>query len=129
MFQSTRFFMVCLLGIVLGGMFISNAQNANLQGLVTEDNTPIAFANVFLESTTYGTATNDNGNFSLDAIPPGKYLLKVTVIGYRPFTRKISLSQNETKKLNINLLTSSEQLEETVVTGTLKAVSRSESPR
>ena len=128
MFQSTRFFMVCLLGIVLGGMFISNAQNANLQGLVTEDNTPIAFANVFLESTTYGTATNDNGNFSLDAIPPGKYLLKVTVIGYRPFTRKISLSQNETKKLNINLLTSSEQLEETVVTGTLKAVSRSESP-
>jgi len=114
--------------MLFGGMFVANAQNASLQGSIIEEGMPVPFANIFLEGTSFGAAADEEGNYLIADIPSGNYKLKVTVLGYHPFTQKISLVQNETKKLTINLTASSEQLEETVVTGTLKAVSRSESP-
>jgi outer membrane receptor for ferrienterochelin and colicins len=95
---------------------------------VSEDGTPIPFANVYLEGTALGTATNEKGIFLLDNVPVGVNLLKVTVIGYLPYSVKVTLTANESKSLSIQVIASSEQLEETVVTGTLKAVRRSESP-
>jgi outer membrane receptor for ferrienterochelin and colicins len=49
-------------------------------------------------------------------------------MGYLPYSEEIEISEFTIKRMDINLQASSEQLEETVVTGTLKAVSRSESP-
>lgn len=104
------------------------AQKGQIKGIVSEDGTPIPFANVYLEGTNLGTATNEKGIFLLDNVPVGVKLLKVTVIGYLPYSVKINLTTNESKSLSIQIIASSEQLEETVVTGTLKAVRRSESP-
>ena len=127
-FQRNQFLMVHALAIFFGAMFVANAQDASLQGSVTERGIPVPFANVFLAGTPFGTAADEEGNYLIENVPSGKYILKVTVLGYQPFTKKISLSLNEIKTLTINMTASSEQLEETVVTGTLKAVSRSESP-
>lgn len=104
------------------------AQKGQIKGIVSEDGTPIPFANVYLEGTNLGTATNEKGIFLLHNVPVGVKLLKVTVIGYLPYSVKINLTANESKSLSIQIIPSSEQLEETVVTGTLKAVRRSESP-
>jgi len=122
---STSFYFWSLLLFVF---FYGNAQNSELTGLVFEGVQPVAFANIYLEGTTKGTSSDENGNYRLSDIPPGRYELRATVIGYRPFSKTVTIRANERQTVDIEVVASAEQLEEMVVTGTLKAVSRSESP-
>lgn len=105
-----------------------NAQKGEIQGIVSDDLSVIAFTNVYLEGTKLGTSSDENGRYALKNIPPGTYKLKATVLGYRDFTKNIAVGANENLKVPIRLTATTEQLEEMVVTGTLKAVRRSESP-
>jgi len=114
---------VCVLGLNF-----SYSQKAQIVGEVMDGLTPVPFANIYLEGTSIGTASDENGNYQLQNIPIGKYVLKITAIGYFSYSKKIIIMDNETNHISIFLEISSEQLEETVVTGTLKAVNRSESP-
>lgn len=108
--------------------FNTNAQEGEISGNIIDGEASIPFANVYLEGTTLGTSTDENGRYVLKHIPTGKYKLKATVLGYRDFSKNISIGINEKLNISIRLIATSEQLEEMVVTGTLKAVRRSESP-
>lgn len=116
--------------LLLSCLFYStiNAQNVQIKGLVTDNGEAVPYVNIYLEGTIWGTSTMEDGTYVLDNIPAGTYVLTATMIGYLPYTSKISLTKNERKTISIPLVATSEQLEETVVTGTLKAVRRSESP-
>jgi outer membrane receptor for ferrienterochelin and colicins len=107
---------------------MAHAQNTEVHGIVSDELSPIAFANIYLEGTTIGTSSDEEGNYILKNIPAGTYKLKAKVLGYRNFSKNITITNNSKLSVPIFLTASSEQLEETVVTGTLKAVSRSESP-
>lgn len=107
---------------------IANAQTSIIKGNVTNNNSAIPFANVLLKDTSKGTATNENGAFIIQNITSGNYTVSVSVLGYQPYLQKIFIKEGETQTLNIQLKAASEQLEETVVTGTLKAVNRLDSP-
>lgn len=79
------------LGIVLSSFTLAYAQQGRLQGKVYEKDTrePIAFANIVLENggTVVGGATSDfDGNYVINPIPPGRYDLKATFVGYNPVT-------------------------------------------
>ncbi|CAM4083609.1 TonB-dependent receptor [Zobellia nedashkovskayae] len=115
-----------LLCILLTGLV--NAQNSSITGIITDDQGTVPFANIYLKGTKLGTSSSEDGTYNLKDIPAGTYKLKVSVIGYQDFSTKITLESNENKTLDIKINPASEQLEEMVVTGTLKAVSRSESP-
>lgn len=104
------------------------AQSASVSGKVTENGTPLPLVNVQLKGTEYGAATDIDGNFTLDAVVPGDYVLLVTSLGYQPYQTKIKLGADTTKTINIQLEPSAQRLDETVVTGTLKPVNRLESP-
>ncbi|WP_298485015.1 TonB-dependent receptor [uncultured Maribacter sp.] len=104
------------------------AQEGKINGVVSENNTPIPFANVLLKGTIKGTSTDEEGAFTLQNLSAGDYTLLVSVLGYQPYAKKIALKEKESKTVVINLIASSEELEETVVTGTLKAVNRLDSP-
>nr|WP_238474538.1 TonB-dependent receptor [Maribacter algarum] len=104
------------------------AQQGEISGVIADDLTVIPFANVYLEGTTIGTSSDEDGKYSLKNIPEGKYKLRVKVLGYRDFSKTISVGSNERLTIPIQMIAASEQLEEMVVSGTLKAVSRSESP-
>ncbi len=117
---SWSFFILCTLCVY--------GQKAVLTGSVSSNGEAVPLVNVYLENTILGTSTDEMGSYTLKNIPPGNYTLRATVIGYLPFTKQVSLSANENKTLSITLTASSEQLDEMVVTGTLKPVSRLESP-
>jgi outer membrane receptor for ferrienterochelin and colicins len=89
---------------------------------------PLPFVNLYLLGTSHGASTDVNGNFRLVDLPEGDYHLRATAIGYSPYSRRISLNNNEKKTVSVALKMSYEQLDESVVTGTLKAVKRLESP-
>lgn len=105
-----------------------SAQETVIMGKVTEDNQPLSYVNVVLKGTQKGTATNFDGFYTLTDITPGEYVLMASSIGYVPYRTTISIQSGETRTINIEMTTSPESLSETVVTGTLKPVSRLESP-
>ncbi len=104
------------------------AQQASIRGVVEEGGAALPFVNIYLKGTQQGTSTGEDGHFVLEGLAPGRYMLVASAIGYQPHRESISLSGNETITLALELMAAAENLEETVVTGTLKPVSRLESP-
>lgn len=104
------------------------SQEVTLSGSVTSENSPAPFVNIYLKNTELGTSSNENGWYELKNIPPGKYTLIASTIGYIPFSQSIVVKKEQEQFINIDLKPSIESLDEMVVTGTMKPVSRLESP-
>lgn len=62
-----------------------------LSGKVTSsDGTPVVQATLAVEGTSYGTYSDDNGNYSL-SLPEGKYTLVVSFVGFKSQRKNIEL--------------------------------------
>ncbi|MCW5516458.1 TonB-dependent receptor [Muriicola sp. Z0-33] len=114
--------------ICLFSLFGVNSQNAEVLGSVNAEDSVVPYVNILLKGTQLGTASDEAGIYKLSNIPPGNYKITATVLGYYPYTKSISLTANQQLRLDIELKILPEQLDETVVTGTLKPVNRLESP-
>ena len=85
-------FGIMLLGCMVQGAF---AQNLGIKGLVrdSQNKEPLEFANVVLQTMDSmfitGTTTDEKGNFALDKVKSGDYLLAVSSLGYE--TQYVSL--------------------------------------
>ncbi|THV61759.1 TonB-dependent receptor [Flagellimonas alvinocaridis] len=103
-------------------------QDASILGKVTENGEPLPFVNILLKGTQIGSSTNVDGQYQLSNITTGDYVLTATSIGYISYQTTLTIREGESKTVNIALEASAQALDETVVTGTLKPVSRLESP-
>jgi len=112
---------------VLGFSAFGFAQDTTIKGRVTENGQPLPYVNVLLKGTQVGTASDVDGYFTLVNLEPKKYILLASSIGYIPHKSTVSIRSGQTKTVNIKMVASAEPLNETVVTGTLKPVSRLES--
>ena len=79
----------------------------NIRGKVfdKENNLPIIGANVFLENTSLGTVTDENGNYFIINIPPGDYTLRSSYIGYSSVIIKnvqVSIDRSTLKDIFMN---------------------------
>jgi outer membrane receptor protein involved in Fe transport len=105
------------LGIVLMSCTLAFSQQGRLQGKVFEKDSrePVAFANIILENggTIVGGATSDfDGNYVINPIPPGKYDLKATFVGFNPVTvRGITITGNQITFYDIAMVSSSIDLQ------------------
>jgi len=101
------------LGIVLMSCTLAFSQQGRLQGKVIEKDSrePVAFANIILENggTIVGGATSDfDGNYVINPIPPGKYDLKATFVGFNAVTvRGVNISGNQITFYDIVMVSSS----------------------
>ena len=57
-----------------------------------QDGVTVPSAHVFINGTTYGTLTNNNGSFEIKKIPDGVYQLVVKFLGYKDFVTQINSS-------------------------------------
>jgi hypothetical protein len=89
-------FVFCLL-ILLAVVPSVFSQNASIKGVVYEKESgePVIFTNVYLYKTNYGATTDVNGFFAIPQIPPGKYTLMVTYIGYDTLRIDLELSKGQ----------------------------------
>lgn len=75
-----------------------------IEGKISDDKlNALPGANIILVGTDYGTASDQNGKFTLSALPGGEYRLRVSAIGYTPYESGKIILFNETRKLNIIL--------------------------
>lgn len=107
---------------------LSMAQTATISGKITAEGKPLEFANVVLLGTTKGAVTDTMGVYKLSNLQAGNYLIRLTCIGYKKMDKTISIKNEENLTLNFELSSNSNALNEVVITGTMKEVSRSQSP-
>jgi hypothetical protein len=69
---------------MLQAVYAADSDPGTIKGLVVDKETgdPVVAANVYLEGTTYGAASDLDGNYFITKVPAGKYTLIVSVIGY-----------------------------------------------
>lgn len=91
------------------------------------DQQPIFAASLLVEGTTIGTTTNEKGHFELENIPAGKATLVVRAVGYLPHKQDIHTAAT-LSPLAITLQKDNRNLDEVVVSGTLREVSKLDSP-
>ena len=97
----------------------SSAKNGIIAGNVYNSQTdePLTGANVYLENTSLGAATDEDGMFIINNVPPGNYTVAVNFIGFKKYTSNITLEAGDKAKLNFALQPSLMDLDAIVVTG------------
>ena len=118
---------VKIIWVFFTGLISIQAQTNSISGKITSKGEALPFVNVYLTNTTIGTSTNEKGFFELKNIPNGNYTLIASSVGFKIESLKILLSGNQRIVKNFNL-NENNSLEEIVISGTLRPVSKSNSP-
>lgn len=98
-----------------------------LTGMVKSKTGTIENATIGVKSLGIGSYTNKDGHFVIKAFPIGSHLLTVRAIGFLEKEIPVQI-QDDTTFITIYLDESMLQLDEMVVTGTMKEISISDSP-
>ena len=110
--------------LILISVFSINAQSFVVKGRVFSGGAPLEDANVYLNATAVGVTTNQKGAFSI-SMNARSAALTISYIGYKTKTIVIS---NGKYDLGIIELVPYDSLEEIVISGTLKQISKLDSP-
>ena len=105
-----------LFSLLTGGL---HAQS--ITGRVQDSNTleALPFANVFLNNTTIGTVTDNNGEFRLSGIKePGAYEIVFSFVGYETYKIKVLVDGGAQSMGTIKMIPSEIELSSVEVTGT-----------
>ena len=105
------------------------AQQATVRGQLVDAEGPVGFANVAVQGSKASTSTGMDGRFSLELKATGTYKLVVVGMGYARKEQSFTLSTFADMDLGtLTLVREMNALDDVVVTGTMKPMSRSESP-
>ena len=76
-----------------------------LYGRVVDDlGDPLPGANVILQDTQIGTATDIDGNFVMTDIPPGAYVVQVAFVGYQALAEDVQVVAGRFARRNFELI-------------------------
>ena len=97
-------------------------------GKITSDGEPIIGATVGIPGIQKGDVTDENGEFEIREIPAGNYELQVSAVSYGKVTRKITILAGETITVDLLMKESLLELDQVVVTGTMRQTYVKDSP-
>lgn len=106
----------------------AQVENAAIVGSVTSNGQPVAFANVAIKDTGYGSPTDENGKFIIENVKPGNYTILISAVGYSPEKREITLKSGNDHLLEIEITETLSYLNQVVITGTMKETFIKDSP-
>lgn len=99
-----------------------------IKGVVTDEQEKIPYVNIYIPNSSYGTYTDEEGNFSLTIKEEGLYTIVFQAIGFQSLTKKIHTKDLGKKPLNINLKKDLLGLEQVVVSATRNRVNAKKAP-
>ena len=96
-FKLSRFQTLVFILVLMLSASMVLAQSGMVAGRVVsaEDGSYLPGANVFLEGTTMGAATDREGFFMISNVPQGTYQLMINYIGYADYTTEVNISGTE----------------------------------
>jgi hypothetical protein len=101
------------------------AQNGKLVGVVKDKQTnePLIGANVIINGTNYGAATDIDGKFIILNIPPGRYNVTASMVGYGKVTQTdVTLFIDRTTNIEFTLTDETIEIGQVTVTAAKPAV-------
>lgn len=113
---------LCFIAIFIFVAQFSHSQNS-ISGAVKDGvGAPLSFAKVLLLKASNsvfvkGTITEENGQFVLENVSKGSYIVSISMVGFKPFTtQKLDYDGNSKLTLPLISLSESVELDEVVVT-------------
>ncbi|QQS37005.1 MAG: carboxypeptidase-like regulatory domain-containing protein [Ignavibacteriales bacterium] len=109
---------------------VLSAQTGTLKGRVTDKTTgeDLPGANIIIEGSTLGAATDLDGGYSIYNIPSGTQRVKVSYLGYEPQTHEVNIPERKTLQMNFQLSATTLLGKEIVITaqaqGQLEAINQ-----
>lgn len=120
--QLKKFFSVFFL-IVSTTIFAQST----ISGKTTDDSgMPIPGVNVIIQGTSQGSVSDFDGNYTINDVEDGEYILNASYLGYVTFSEKILIAGSDFT-LDITMLEDTESLDEVIITGVTNPKSRIES--
>jgi len=90
---------------------------STISGIVKDgNNQAIPGVNIILKGTTLGTTSDFDGNYVIQNVPNGEYILIASYIGYDNFKKQININSKNTI-VDIVIKENAESLDEIVITG------------
>ncbi|ALJ00213.1 TonB-dependent receptor [Rufibacter tibetensis] len=114
--------------MLLLGAYTTQAQTAAINGKITSSGSPVPFASVGLTGTTKGATSEETGIYYIGQLAAGTYTVRVSAMGYEPASMTVTVEDGQTATADLQLSAVAARVNEVVVTGTLKEVTRLESP-
>ncbi len=114
-------FFMLIFGVVSG-------QKASISGRIIANGEPLSYASVAVIGTNIGATADSVGLYKLENLTVGQYRFQVTFLGFQPVEKLISIEKETNIEVNFDLTNYAMALDEVVVTGTMKSVSKSASP-
>jgi hypothetical protein len=105
--------------VLLASSLTAWAQLGTIDGQIVDVKTEEAIigANVVIQGTTVGAATDIEGNFAITNVKPGPYTIVVTYIAYKPQTiPDVIVEEGKKTTLKVTLVEDIAELQEVVVT-------------
>lgn len=99
----SRYFVLLLPIVILGGTLLAQAQGASLHGTVIVPlGAPVAQATVTVEGPAGGQAatTNGDGQYAMHGLNPGTYKLVIAAPGFDPFEVQVLLADGADKEID-----------------------------
>ena len=107
---------LCIASITAGAN-TPDDQNGTIKGVVTTaDNKPADGVVVSIKSINKNTVSNDNGTYTLKNIPAGTYTVSISLVGYEPVQKEVTIAAAQTVVLDFQLKLSEQQLQDVQVT-------------
>jgi TonB-dependent receptor len=80
-------------------------QEGRILGKITDASTgdPLPGANVILENTGFGAASDRKGEFTISAVKPGDYKIKISYLGYGTYEENLSVEPGKRTELKVSL--------------------------
>ncbi len=96
----------------------SAQQHASIKGKITTvDGQPAAYVSIGLKDKNQGTTTNDKGEYSLQRVKPGTYILTASAVGINTQEKNITVATGQTLEINFVLTENSQVLDVITVAG------------
>ncbi len=120
--------LLCMLAVLpLAGLPALAGTTGKITGRVVNASTrePLPSISIMVTGTTMGAATDIEGNYLILNIPPGKYTLRASAVGYKPVqVDRVVVSMDLTTTIGFQLEESAIQVEDQVVIAQRPLVTR-----
>ncbi|MFT5089592.1 MAG: outer membrane receptor protein involved in Fe transport [Planctomycetota bacterium] len=76
---------------------VTAAGAVDISGFVRDraDGESLPFASVYLKGENHGGISNESGYYAIAGVPPGRYELVVSIVGYAPFSKDVEVADED----------------------------------
>ncbi|MGB2232628.1 MAG: TonB-dependent receptor, partial [Flavobacteriaceae bacterium] len=100
--------------ILILNQFLYGQEGYTISGLVTSQGDPVPYANVYLETTSFGTISNAEGFYEIKNVPENVYAVVASMNGFETIKKQETINNDTTLNFNLEI----DLLDEIVITGT-----------